>query len=119
MFFKVIYVWVSTNAHRSFIDREIKKIRRDRAKQLLQRFKNNTQRNIVFTDKKIFSVEESFNKQTDCVYAQSSEDARNKFSRVQRGHHPESVMIWWGISYNHVTSIHFCEKGVETSNTVY
>ncbi len=53
------------------------------------------------------------------AYTQSSEGARNKFPRVLRGHHPESVMIWWGISYNHVTPIHFREKEVKTSGVVY
>ncbi len=28
-------------------------------------------------------------------------------------------MIWWGISNDHVTSIHFCEKEVKTSSTEY
>ncbi len=28
-------------------------------------------------------------------------------------------MIWWDISYDHVTLIHFCEEGVKTSGTVY
>ncbi len=31
----------------------------------------------------------------------------------------QKVMIWWGIVYNHVTPIHFCEKGVKTSGLVY
>ncbi len=84
---------------------------------MLQRFKNNAHHKILFTDEKIFSVEKSFNKQNDRIYAQSSEDGRNKFPRVQRGHHPERVVR--GISYNHVTPIHFCEKGFKTSGAVY
>ncbi len=67
----------------------------------------------------MFSIVESFNKQNDRIYTQPSEDARNKFPRFQRGHHPESVIIWWGISYNHVTLIHFHEKGVKTLDAVY
>ncbi len=94
------------------LTKKFKKTRHTWAKQLLQRFKNNAH-------EKILSVEESFNKQNDHIYAQSSKDARNKFPRVQWGHHPESVMIWWGISYNDVTPIHFCEKGVKTSGAVY
>ncbi len=50
---------------------KFKKIRHHRAKQLLQRFKNNAHLKIIFTDKKIFNVEESFNKQNDRVYIQS------------------------------------------------
>ncbi len=61
--------------------KKFKIIRYDRAKQLLRRFKNNVHRKILFTDETIFSVEESFNKQNDRVYAQSSEDARKEFPK--------------------------------------
>lgn len=28
-------------------------------------------------------------------------------------------MVWWGVSYNGVTKLHFCEKGVKTSAKIY
>jgi len=31
---------------------------------------------------------------------------------VQGGHHPSYVMIWWEVSYQVVTHLHFCKKGV-------
>ncbi len=41
---------------------KFRKIQHDRAKQSLHRLKNNAHRKILFTNEKIFSVEESFNK---------------------------------------------------------
>lgn len=64
----------------------------------------------LFTDEKIFNVEEYFNKQNDRVYAKSSPEARQKVPRVQKGHFPASVMVWWGISYDSTNSIRFLKK---------
>lgn len=97
----------------------LKKIRHERSKRLLARHANDDHRNILFTDAKIFTVEEKFNKQNDRVYAHSSKEASEKIARVERGHFPASVMIWWGVSYEGVTQLHFCEKGVKTSAPVY
>jgi len=32
---------------------------------------------------------------------------------VQGGNHPSYVMIWWEVSYQWVTHLHFCKKGVK------
>jgi hypothetical protein len=45
-------------------------------------------------------------------------------SRVQGGHHTSNVMVWWGVSHQGVTYLHFCEKGVKlvpecTNRTCY
>lgn len=74
---------------------------------------------ILFTDEKIFTVEESFNKQNDRVYARSSKEASELVPRIERGHYPASVMVWWGVTYDGVTSLHFCEKGVKTAAKNY
>ncbi len=39
--------------------------------------------------------------------------------RVQRGHHPTTVMIWWGVSYYGVTDIHFGKPGIKTNSSEY
>lgn len=98
---------------------QLKSIRTTRSKALLQRYDNNKHRQILFTDEKIFTVEEKFNRQNDRIYAHSSREAREVASRVQRGHHPASVMVWWGVSYEGVTQLHFCEKGVKTAAKNY
>ena len=102
-----------------FLTPWLKKQRELKCKCLLQRYANNGRRNILFTDEKIFTIEECFNRQNDRVYASSSQEAREIVPKVQRGHHPSSVMVWWGVNYSGATQLHFCEKGVKTSVKVY
>lgn len=104
---------------RHLLTDKLKEIRRTRSKTLLKIFGKKLYRKILFTDEKIFTVEASFNKQNDRVYARSSKDACDKIPCVQRGHHPASVMVWWGVSWDGATDIHFCEVGVKTSAAVY
>ncbi|RVE47954.1 hypothetical protein evm_007362 [Chilo suppressalis] len=47
----------------------------------------------------IIAAEESYNKQSDKVYAYSSEEANNRIPRVERGHFPSSLMVWLGVCY--------------------
>ncbi|RVE53060.1 hypothetical protein evm_002358 [Chilo suppressalis] len=70
-------------------------LRLKRCRALLKRYagKKNIGKNL-FSDEKIFTVEESYNKQNDKVYAHSSEEASNRIPRVQRGHFPSSLMVW-------------------------
>lgn len=97
----------------------LKEQRKRKSKALRRQHAKNAHRRILFTDEKIFTVEESFNKQNDRVYALSSRHASELVPKVQRGHHPASVMVWWGVAYDGVTKLHFCEKGVKTSAKVY
>ncbi len=73
----------------------------------------------MFSNEKIFSIEEKFNLQNDRVYARNCYEAKEKAPRVQRAHHPPSVMVWWGVSYFGATEINFCESGVKTNGAVY
>ena len=59
-----------------------------KCKRLLQWYANNGERNILFTDEKISTIEESFNRQNFRVYASNSREACEIVSKVQRGHHP-------------------------------
>lgn len=97
----------------------LREIRLTRAKRLLQWHARNGHENILFTDEKIFTIEESYNRQNDKIYAHSSQEAKEIVPRVQRGHHPSAVMVWWGVSHQGVTKIHFCEHGVKTGARVY
>jgi len=102
-----------------FLTPRLMQQRERKCRRLLQRYANNKHRTILFTDEKIFTIEESFNRQNDRVYASSSREARQTVPKVQRGHHPSSVMVWWGVSYAGVTRLHFCDKGVKTNARVY
>lgn len=85
-----------------------------KSKVLLSRYGAGRYRDILFCDEKVFDVEESYNRQNDRVYARSSIEAQEKVPRIQRAHHPASVMVWWGVSYDGVTKAHFCAQGVKT-----
>ncbi len=93
--------------------------RAQKSKALLKRYAHNKHRSILFTDEKMFTIEEVFNRQNDRIYACDAKTARAIAPRVQRGHYPASVMVWWGVTYDGVTQLHFCEKGVKTSAEVY
>lgn len=97
----------------------LKTMRLNRSRVLLKRYAQNGHRNILFTDEKIFTIEECCNRQNDRVYAKNSQEASVAVPRVQRGHHPSYVMIWLGVSYSGLTQVHFCEKGVKTGAKVY
>lgn len=74
-----------------YLDARLKNQRVLKCRRLLQRHAHNGHRRILFTDEKIFTIEESFNRQNDKVYASTSQEARKKVPKVQRAHHPSSV----------------------------
>ena len=66
---------------------------------LLQHYTIDNQRRILFIDEKIFNIKKAL--------------------WIQRGHHPASAMVWWGVVYDGITKSHFCEKVVKTTVRVY
>ena len=58
---------------------------------------------ILFTDEKMFTVEETFNEQNNRVYARLSKKAHKLVLGIERGNYSASVMVWWG----DITSLHF------------
>lgn len=98
---------------------QLKELRFKRSKELYRLYGKEFYKRILFTDEKVFTIEEKFNPQNDRVYARTSQDAQRKAPRVQRGHFPASVMIWWGVLWNGATEVHFCEPGVKINAKVY
>ena len=47
----------------------------------------------LFTDENIFNIEEVFNQQIDRVYSSTSHETHDKTPRIQRDHHPASVVV--------------------------
>lgn len=94
----------------------LRKLRLARCRQLLKR---HDPKKILFTDEKIFTVEEKFNRQNDKVYAKCSKEVPPSVRNVQRTHHQASVMVWWGVSYERVTELHFCQQGVKVKARNY
>ncbi len=105
---------------RHLLTDKLKQIRLERSRTMLKKYGRRGYRDMLFTDEKIFTIEEAFNKQNDRVYARSSVEAREKVPAVQRGHHPAHVMVWLGVHWQKgFTKVHFCDKGVKTDGKVY
>jgi hypothetical protein len=90
----------------------LKEVQWIRAEHLIQWHAENGNENI-FMDEKIFSIEEQYNHQNIKIYAQMSHDVKENIPRVQGGHHPSYVMVWWEVSHQGVTHLHVCKKGVK------
>ncbi|WKY08788.1 hypothetical protein Q1695_001738 [Nippostrongylus brasiliensis] len=73
----------------------------------------------LFTDEKLFVVEQCFNVQNVRVLAQSSSDADKKGRNVSRNSKPASVMVWAGVTPTGRTSLVFVEKSVKINTDVY
>jgi len=90
----------------------LKEIRRTRAK----RHAENGHENVLFTDENIFTIEEHYNNQYNQICAQKSLEVPSEGAGC---HHPSYVMVWWGVSHQGVTPLHFCEKRVKTDVRAY
>ncbi|CAF2648445.1 unnamed protein product [Rotaria sp. Silwood2] len=59
---------------------------------------------ILFTNGKHFSLEGVFNRQNECVYAVSREEADKQGGIKQQAKYPKIIMVWLGASKNGLTS---------------
>ena len=90
-----------------------KKNRVQRCRALIKRCAVESYRKILFTDEKIFTVEEKFNKQNDIIYAKNKSDIPLRQSKSKRAHHPSSVMVWVGVSWTGKANLVFVPHGVK------
>jgi len=68
----------------------LKEIRQTRAKRLLQWNAENGHGNILFTDEKLFTIQEQYNNQYNKIYVQNSLEVR---AEGVGGHHPSYDII--------------------------
>jgi hypothetical protein len=62
--------------------------RQTRMDRLLLWHAENGHKNVLFTDKKIFTIEEQYNHQNNKIYAERSRKVKKNVPRMQGGHHP-------------------------------
>ena len=74
---------------------------------------------LVFSDEKLFSVEEKLNSQNTRIYAFSVEDIPEEIRTVQRFQKEDKVMIWAGISKIGKFPLVFIESGVRINAHYY
>jgi hypothetical protein len=60
------------------LNHALKEIRRTRAERLFQWHSENGHENILFTEEKIFTIEEQYNNQNNKIYAQKSLEVRSE-----------------------------------------
>lgn len=92
-----------------FLSESARQKRRERCPKLLERFANNAHRNVLFTDEKLFVVQQAHNHQNDRIWARGP-PSRSKLA-VQRAVKPKSIMVWAGVGYNFKTPLIFVEPG--------
>ena len=73
---------------------ENKKVRLERCRMLQRRAAGTGWEKIVFTDEKLFTVEQAYNRQNDRSW---SKEASGSLSVVEHRQNPRSVMVWGGI----------------------
>ena len=74
---------------------------------------------IVFSDEKLFSVEEKTNSQNVRIYAASIEHIPEEMRTVQRFRKEKKVMIWCGVSKRGKFPLVFIESGTRINASYY
>lgn len=99
-----------------FLTDKNKMVRLQKCKLLLSRHVALNWENILFTDEKIFTIEQQFNLQNNRIWSSSRPDESAIISRRQGA---QSVMVWGGICASGKTPLIFVEKGVKLNKENY
>lgn len=88
-----------------------------RCKGLLERCKDDGYQNILFSDEKLFTIQQAFNRQNDRIW---SKRAPPKEKRVhQREMKPKSVMVWGAVGHNIKSPLVFVPQGLKINQIIY
>jgi len=93
--------------------------RLERSKALLERFGSQDLDMLVFSDEKLFSVEERYNSQNVRIYAASFEDIPEHMRTVQRFQAEKKIMVWCAVSKKGKFPMVFVEPGVKINAEYY
>ena len=91
----------------------------ERCKGLLRRLAPDDVSKILFSDEKIFTVEEATNRQNDRILATTSKDIPEELKYIDRVQKPLSVMVWGGVTANSRTNLIFIPNGVKINSETY
>ena len=95
---------------------ENKRVRLQRCRQLKRRAAAQRWERILFTDEKLFTVEQAHNQQNDRSW---SAEAPGTSAIVEHRQNPESVMVWGGICASGKTTLVLVDQGVKINQEVY
>ena len=90
-----------------------------RCKQLLRRHDIRNISHVLFSDEKIFTIEEAHNPQNVRIYAPDRQSIPRSKKQVFRTQHPASVMVWAGVSCQGKTNLIFIPQGTKVNAAVY
>lgn len=102
-----------------YLNKSIRKKRVIRCRALKRRHAPLHGENVLFSNEKIFTIEQATNVQNDRILATSSSAIPEHLKFVERNYHPLSVMVWAGISKNAHTKLIFIPEGVRITAKVY
>ena len=90
-----------------------------RSKKLLNRMKRCTLPNIVFSDEKLFTVQQAHNRQNDRVLSKTINSIPVNTGKVLRSQKPASVMVWAAVSKRGKSPLVFIPQGVKINKELY
>ncbi|KAI6660137.1 Transposase [Oopsacas minuta] len=102
-----------------FLSSKIMGKRLVRSKGLLKRHAVYGINNILFSDEKLFTIEEANNAQNDRIIATSSQAIPDELYYIGRVQKPQSVMVWAGILVIGRTSLIFVLPGAKINSISY
>ncbi|KAI6650840.1 Transposase [Oopsacas minuta] len=102
-----------------FLSDKIKTKRLSRSKVLHTRFAAQGLDRVLFSDKKLFTVEQAFNRQNDRILSKSTSTIPDEYRYVKRVQKPLSLMVWAGVSSVGRTPLVFVPAGVKINAATY
>lgn len=95
-----------------------KKRRLERAQQLYRLMESHGD-NVVFSDEKLFSISQAFNRQNTRVIAASRKDIPPGAAKVRRQKNAKSVMVWAAVSAKWKSKLVFLPEGAKITAKLY
>ncbi len=94
-----------------------KALRLQRARAFKARFAAGRHRSILFSDEKVFTIQQAHNPQNDRIWATEAPPPGQRI--VARVQFPKSVMVWAGVTSDGKTPLVFIDQGVKINQKTY
>lgn len=99
-----------------FLTNENKLVRLQRCQMLMRRAAGQQWEHFLFSDEKLFTIEQAHNHQNDRIW---STDSPGTSAIVERRQNPKSIMVWGGICSTGKTPLVFVDAGVKINQEIY
>ena len=96
-----------------------KKVRLERAKELLRLHESGQLPNLVFSDEKPFQIEQFVNKQNDRVYLPKRSAEKLQLRLATRTQAPPMVMVWAAVTADGRSPLVFTDRGAKINAEYY